>query len=94
MIKSSAVATFEPSTQMVSEELYQASIEENKQLTQKLLQADQKIAALALELENIKRAIFGSKSERNVAGLAGAMPSLFAGETIEVSEPSATEQIS
>jgi hypothetical protein len=49
LLKSSAVATFEPSTQMVSEELYQASIEENKQLTQKLVQADQKIAALALE---------------------------------------------
>ncbi len=58
LLKSSAVATFEPSKQMVSEELYQVSIEENKQLTQKLLQSDQKIAALALELENIKRAIF------------------------------------
>jgi hypothetical protein len=46
--------------QLVSEELYQASIEENKQLAQMLLQADQKIATLAFELENIKRAIFGS----------------------------------
>jgi transposase len=59
------------------------------------LQADQKIAALAFELENIKRAIFGSKSERNAAtGLPGSMPSLFAGETIEVTDPSVTEQIS
>lgn len=80
---------------MVTEELYQASIEENKQLSRELKQAKQKIATLALELENIKRAIFGSKSERHSAsGITGSMPSLFAEDPIPEIEPVVTEQIS
>jgi hypothetical protein len=49
---------------MVSEELYQEKLEENKALAMK-------VAALFFELENIKRALFGSKSDCQLgAGLS------------------------
>jgi hypothetical protein len=80
---------------MVSEEHDQASFEENKQLAQNFCRLIRRSQPRAFELENIKSAIFGSRSELNAAtGLPGSMPGLFAVETIEVTEPSATEQIS
>ena len=80
---------------MFSDNLYQAIIEENKLHAQKLDQADHKIAVLAFELENIKRALFGSKSERQFgAGLSGTQPSLFPSELVTDTEPADTEQIS
>jgi transposase len=80
---------------MVSDNLYQATIEENKVLAQKLEQADHKIAVLTFELENIKRALFGSKSERQLnTALSGTQPSLFPSELVTDAEPVATEQIS
>jgi transposase len=73
---------------MVSEEQYQEKLEENKALAMK-------VAALSFELENIKRALFGSKSERQLgAGLSGTQPSLFPSELVTDAEPADTEQIS
>ncbi len=73
---------------MVSEALYQEKVEENKVLTLK-------VAALSFELENIKRALFGSKSERQSgAALSATQPSLFPFEYTTDTEPVATEQIS
>ena len=72
---------------MVSEEQYQEKLEENKALAMK-------VAALSFELENIKRALFGSKSERQLgAGLSGTQPSLFPSELVTDAEPADTEQI-
>ena len=73
---------------MVSEEQYQEKLEENKALAMK-------VAALSFEMENIKRVLFGSKSERQLcAGLSGTQPSLFPSELVTDTEPVATEQIS
>lgn len=73
---------------MVSEALYQEKVEENKVLTLK-------VATLTLELENIKRALFGSKSERLPGtALSSTQPSLFPFESATDTEPVATEQIS
>ena len=80
---------------MISDPTYQATIEENKQLAHKLEQADQKIAALTFELENIKRILFGTKSERQSgAVLSDAQPSLFPSGHIIDAVPAETEQIS
>ena len=50
---------------MVSEALYQEKVKENKELSLK-------VAALSFELENIKRALFGSKSERQLGAALSA----------------------
>ena len=73
---------------MVSEELYQEKLEENKALAMK-------VAALFFELENIKRALFGSKSDCQLgAGLSWTQPSLLPSELVTDAEPADTEQIS
>ena len=73
---------------MVSEALYQEKVDENKELTWK-------VAALSCELENIARALFGSKSERQLgAALSATQPSLFPFEYTTDTEPVVTEQIS
>jgi hypothetical protein len=80
---------------IVSDNLYQATIEENKLLAQKLEQADHKIAVLTFELENIKRALFGSKSERQLdTSLSGTQTSLFPSELVTDTKSADTEQIS
>lgn len=72
---------------MVSEALYQEKVEENKVLTLK-------IATLSLELENIKRALFGTKSERLLGtSLSGIQPSLFPGEPVIEAAPVEAEEV-
>ena len=72
---------------MVSEAVYKEVLDENRMLNTKL-------AALTLELDNLKRVIFGSSSERHSGGTPDAsLPSLFPTEAPVEQEAPVTEQI-
>ena len=87
MRKRSAVAIFGSSLNMVSEAVYKEVLDENRMLNTKL-------AALTLELDNLKRVIFGSSSERHSGGTPDAsLPSLFPTEAPVEQEAPVTEQI-
>ena len=72
---------------MVSEATYKEVLDENRML-------NSKVAALTFELDNLKRAVFGSSSERHIGGTPDAsQPSLFPEESSTDKEPPVTEQI-
>ena len=79
---------------MVGETSYQELVAENKVLTERLIISDSKIAALEFELDNIKRAVFGSSIERQVGNEPDSSRlSLFPQEAPAEQEAPVTEQI-
>jgi transposase len=79
---------------MVSEAAYQEVVAERNILSEELILTKSKVAALEFELDNIKRAIFGSSSERHSGSTPEVtLPSLFPTEVPVDQEVPATEQI-